>query len=420
MNVLIADDDPVSRRLLQAHLERWGHQVTAASSGGEAWRFFQSGSFPIVVSDWMMPEMDGPELVQHIRSFERADYVYIILLTSRSDKTDVVLGMDAGADDFVIKPFDGEELRVRLRAGERIVKLERGLAEQNRALRDAQAVLVQNEKLAGLGRLAAGVAHEINNPLAYVTNNLAVLRRDVRAALDVLNAYRHGAAAQASAMEQEADLPFFEQNFTRICDKSLDGLERVRNIVRNLCDFARLDEAEFKEIDVNAALASTLDILRHEFTKKDIRVVTQLEPLPLFRCYPSKINQVFLNILVNAVEACSHGGTVTTRTRAEAGKTIIVELQDNGCGIKQEHRPRLFEPFFTTKPVGSGTGLGLAVSYGIIRDHGGTIDVESEAGRGSTFYIRLPLPKTVLESRPNLRSSAIERDPVREYAGTEE
>jgi signal transduction histidine kinase len=393
MNVLIAEDDPISRRRLESHLGRWGHEVTAAAGGGEAWRLFEAGSFPLVISDWMMPEIDGPELVRRIRACPRPGYVYIILLTARSEKEDVVQGMEAGADDFVTKPFDREELRVRLRAGERIIQLEHTLAEQNLALREAQAALVQNEKLASLGRVAAGVAHEINNPISYVTNNLAVLRRDTQAALAVLDAYRRGDAAAAARLEEEADLPYFRENFGRTCDKSLAGLQRVRDIVTNLRDFARLDEAEYKEIDVNAALASALEIVRHAAGQKGVRLQTQLEPLPPVPCHPGKVDQVFLHLLENAVQACGPGGTVAARTRADPGNGVVVEIQDDGCGIRPEHRPRLFEPFFTTKPVGQGTGLGLSVSFGIIRDHGGTIEVESEVGRGSTFRVRLPMNK---------------------------
>jgi signal transduction histidine kinase len=391
MKVLIAEDDPISRRLLQGHLERWGHEVTAACDGGEAWRLFEAGHFPLVVSDWMMPQMDGPDLVRRIRASERPGYVYVILLTARSEKEDVVEGMEAGANDFVTKPFDREELRVRLRAGERIVKLEQTLAEQNLSLRETEAALVQNEKLASLGRVAAGVAHEVNNPVAYVTNNLAVLRRDTQAALAALDAFRAGRPDEAARIEEEADLGYFRENFARTFDKSLEGLQRVRDVVKNLRDFARLDEAEFKDVDLNAALASAIEIVRYEAGQKGVRIQTDFGSLPPVPCHPGKVNQVFLHLLVNAVQACAHGGTVAVRTRVEPVGDAVVEIQDDGCGIAPEHRARLFEPFFTTKPIGQGTGLGLSVSFGIIRDHGGRIEVDSEVGRGSTFRVRLPL-----------------------------
>jgi signal transduction histidine kinase len=409
VKVLIAEDEPVSRRLLQGCLEKWGHEVDAATTGGEAWRRFEAGSYPLVISDWMMPEMDGLELVQRIRGSGRPGYVYVILLTARAQKADVVQGMEAGADDFVTKPFDREELRARVRAGERILHLEHSLAEQNRVLRETEAALVQSEKLAGLGRLAAGIAHEINNPTAYVTNNLAVLRRDVTAAMEILGKYRQGwnalkgvepaLAAETARLEEELDLSYFMGTFGRLCDKSLEGLQRVRAIVNNLRDFARLDEAEFKEVDLNAALATTLEIAGPETRERQVRVVTDFGPLPAVACHPGKVNQVFLNLVVNAAQACEPGGTVTVRTRPEADG-VVVEVSDDGCGIRPEHRARLFEPFFTTKPVGQGTGLGLSVSYGIVRDHGGTIEVDSAVGRGSTFRVRLPAGRGQGETRP--------------------
>jgi signal transduction histidine kinase len=399
MKVLLAEDEPVSRRLLQRHLESWGHEVAVAADGAEAWRLFEGGTFPLVLTDWMMPELDGPGLIQRIRSRPGPGYVYIILLTARSQKEDVVVGMEAGADDFVAKPFDRDELRVRVRAGERVVQLEHTLAEQNRALREAQAALVQTEKLASLGQLAAGIAHEINNPVAYVTNNLAVLRRDVTAALAVLDRYRSGRdslkpdlVAEVDRMEEALDLPYVRESLPRLCEKSLEGLRRVRDIVKNLRDFARLDEADFKEADLNAALDATVEILRHEIQAKAIQLRRCPGELPPVLCHPGKINQVFLNLLVNAVHACEPGGTIVVRTRAEsAPQGVVIEVEDNGCGIRPEHLPHLFEPFFTTKPVGQGTGLGLSVSYGIVRDHGGVIEVGSAVGRGSTFRVRLPL-----------------------------
>ena len=400
MRVLIAEDEPVSRRLLQSYLQKWGYEVTVAQDGDEAWQLFEAGDTPIVITDWMMPGLDGLELIRRIRGAPRTGYVVTILLTARAQKEDLVEGMEAGADDFLTKPFDRDELRVRLRAAERIIGLEQSLAEQNRMLRETQAALVQTEKLASLGRLAAGVAHEINNPIAYVTNNLAVLRRDTQAALAALDAYRRGDGAEAARVEKEADLAYFYQTFARMCDKTLEGLHRVRDIVRNLRDFARLDEAEFKEADLNAAVETTIEIVGFQARERGVRVDTAFEPLPPVLCHPGKVNQVFLNLLVNAIQASEPGGAVVIRTRAEAAG-VVVEVRDDGCGIRPEHRSKLFEPFFTTKPVGQGTGLGLSVSFGIVRDHGGAIEVESEVGRGSTFRVRLPL-------RPEVRGQKTE------------
>jgi two-component system NtrC family sensor kinase len=405
MRVLVAEDAVISRRLLETFLQKWGHAVTAAADGTEAWRLFEAGDFPIVISDWMMPGVDGLELVRRIRASGRPGYVYTILLTARSQKEDVVAGKEAGSDDFITKPFDREELRVRLRAGERIIHLEHTLAEQNRALREAQAALVQSEKLASLGQLAAGLAHEINNPISYVTNNLAVLQRDVGAALQILDRYRQGIAEAAvhpetairdlqstlAELEKEADLPYLQEGLPRLFATSLGGLRRVRDIIRNLRDFARLDEAECKEVDLNAALAATTEILAHEIKKKSIQLQPALAELPPVLCHPGKLNQVFLNILLNAIQACEPGGRVEIRSRADREDAIVIEIEDDGCGIRPEHLPHIFEPFFTTKPVGEGTGLGLSVSYGIIRDHGGAIEAVSTLGKGSLFRIRLPI-----------------------------
>lgn len=412
MKILIAEDDAVSRRLLQSHLEKWGHEVVIAKDGAEAWSLFEAGEFFFVITDWMMPEMDGVELIRRIRERPDKGYPFIILLTARSETEDIVVGLEAGGDDFVTKPFNHSELRVRVRAGERIIELEKTLAEQNRQLREAQSALIQNEKLASLGQLAAGVAHEVNNPLAYVTNNITVLQTDVQAVMELLQTYRDQRgllpperAAEAARQEAEIDLPYIQENYQRQFEKSLEGLKRVRDIVLNLRDFARLDEAEFKEADINAAILSTVEIIQHEMKRKSIRFETRFgEILPVL-CHPGKINQVFLNLLINAVQACESGGSVEVRTYAEMIRPdaetvpgVVIEVQDDGRGIAPEHLSRIFDPFFTTKPVGQGTGLGLSVSYGIIRDQGGSITVESE--NGTTFRVQLPLRPPPRESVP--------------------
>ena len=399
MKILIADDDSVSRRLLQNYLQKWGYEVTAAQDGAEAWGLFEGGVFPMVITDWMMPEIDGSGLIRRIRASRRPGYAYAILLTAKSRKEDVVEGMEAGADDFLTKPFDRDELRVRLRAGERIIRLEHHV-------RETQAALIQTEQLASLGRLAAGVAHEINNPISFVINNITLLRRDAQAALSVLDKYREGRAAlsqtepglatEVAHLEEQMDLPYVRENLGRMFDSSAEGLRRIRAIVQNLRDFARLDEAEYKEVDLNIALQSTLVALQHELDQKGVRVQTDLQDILPVACHPGKINQVFFNILLNAIQASGREGLIDVRTRPDHENAVIVEIEDHGGGIRPEHLPHIFEPFFTTKPVGDGTGLGLSVSYGIVRDHGGALEVESTVGRGSLFRVRLPLraPKT--------------------------
>jgi signal transduction histidine kinase len=399
MKVLIVEDSLVMRRLLRSSLQKWQYEVTEAEDGARAWELFRHEHFPLVLTDWLMPEMDGLELTRRIRACELPSYVYIILLTAKSEKEDLVTAMDAGADDFLAKPFDSDELRVRMREGQRIIELERKLAEQYRQLRMTQAALVQSEKLASLGQLAAGMAHEINNPVAYVTNNLAVLNRDVRSVVEVLRAYRRGAdvlaqadprlAAEVAELEAAGDLAWIEENLPHLFAASLEGLGRVRSIVQNLREFARLDAAELDELDLNAALASTLEILAHDVQEKQLAVRTDFAQLPPVVCRPGKIHQVFHNLLLNAIQASQPGGIIELRTAIDRDRALV-EVQDHGSGIAPEHLPRLFEPFFTTKAVGRGAGLGLAICYGIIRDHGGAIEVDSQLGRGSTFRVRLP------------------------------
>ncbi len=402
MKVLIAEDDRVSRRLLQSLLEKWGYEVVATADGSTAWHEFASAEFPLVISDWLMGETSGLELIRRIRGSQRPGYVYIILLTSLSQKKDVVQGMLAGADDFVTKPFDLEELRVRLQAGERVIRLERTLTEQYRLLRETQASLIQSQNLASLGQLAAGMAHEINNPLGFVINNLAVLRRDTQAVLEILDVYQGARetlarleperAAEAARREDDVDLGYVRSNLGRLLDRSLEGLRRVRDIVNNLRDFARLDEAEVKEADLNAALTSTIGVLHHEIEQKQIRLERVVEPIPPLYCRPAKIDQLFLNLLLNAIQSSDLKGSIGVRTQlAEGGEFIEIEIQDDGHGIAPEHLPHIFEPFFTTRNVGQGKGLGLSVSYGIVRDHGGVIEVESAPGQGSVFRVRFPI-----------------------------
>jgi len=400
MRVLVAEDGMMMRRILVRALEGWKYEVTEVENGAQAWEAFEAEPFRMVLTDWVMPEVDGLDLIRRIRSGNFPFYVYIILLTAKSEKEDLVVGMEAGADDFLVKPVDHNELRVRLREGERIVRLEQELAEQNRQLRETQAALVQSEKLASLGQMAAGMAHEINNPIALVANNLAVLKRDVSSALEILDMYRsiHDEISQvdpelaqkAAELEEECDYQWIRDESPELFDRSLAGLQRVRDIVQNLRSFARLDEAELDHMDVNATLFAVSQMLHHEIEAKQIELIVDPGDVPSILCEPVKIQQVLHHLLLNAIQASEAGGKITlSSSRCDEG--VQIDVQDNGCGMSGSDLAHIFEPFFTTRAVGSGQGLGLAVSYGIVRDHGGSIQVRSQLGRGSTFSVQLPV-----------------------------
>jgi signal transduction histidine kinase len=269
-------------------------------------------------------------------------------------------------------------------------------------LRQAQGRLVQSEKLAALGQLVAGVAHEINNPLAFVLNNVAVLQRDLRALEELIRLYQLGDGAldqhapdvmtRVRALSERIDLPYTMKEIAELPVRTREGLARIQHIVKDLRDFARQNAIGDVQpgCDLNSGIESTINIARGTARKHQVELVSDLQPLPGVTCAPGKINQVVLNLITNAVHASSEGGRVIVRTRHVDGG-VQIEVADNGAGIDPAIRGRIFDPFFTTKPQGEGTGLGLSISHGIVADHGGRIDVESEPGAGTTFTVFLPL-----------------------------
>ncbi|NRR28647.1 PAS domain-containing protein [Oxalobacteraceae bacterium] len=262
-------------------------------------------------------------------------------------------------------------------------------------LRDAQNQLLQSEKMASVGQLAAGIAHEINNPVGFVNSNMGALKNYVTTLIGVIGQYEQVAAGDAALaarmaqVRQQADLQFLEEDVGDLVRESLDGLKRVKDIVQALKDFSHVGATEWQVADLHDGLDSTLNIVSNELKFK-ATIQKQYGSLPPVTCLASQLNQVFMNLLVNAGQAIKERGAIRIRTGASEG-WVWVEVSDNGAGIPQENLNRIFEPFFTTKAVGSGTGLGLSLSYGIVNQHGGRIEVASKVGVGTRFTVHLPV-----------------------------
>lgn len=268
-------------------------------------------------------------------------------------------------------------------------------ADLIKKLEEAQNHLLQAEKMASIGQLAAGVAHEINNPVGFVNSNLGTLQRYANDMLTLLAAYERVEGALAdnvqqdiNRLKQEIDAAYLREDIGNLLTESLDGLQRVKRIVQDLKDFSHVDESERQFANLETGLESTLNVVWNELKYK-AKMVKEYGNIPQIECFPSQLNQVFMNLLVNAADAIEDQGVISLRTGQDE-EHVWVEVEDTGKGIKPEHLGRVFEPFFTTKPVGQGTGLGLSLSYGIIQKHGGRIEVKSELGKGSIFRVVLP------------------------------
>ncbi|KAB2915263.1 MAG: PAS domain-containing protein [Dechloromonas sp.] len=277
--------------------------------------------------------------------------------------------------------------------------LEELVARRTAQLTDAKEQLVQQEKLASIGQLAAGVAHEINNPIGFVHSNIGTLENYLGDLFALLQAYQEAepaladpqVAARLKAMREKMDLPFLREDVPQLVGESKEGISRVKKIVQDLKDFSRVDSSlEWQFADLHQGIDSTVNIVANEIRYK-ADVVKEYGQLPAVECLAPQLNQVFMNLLVNAAHAMGEQrGTITIRSGC-SGDSVWLEFADTGSGIPPAIRQKIFDPFFTTKPVGKGTGLGLSLSYGVIQKHNGRIEVESEPGKGSTFRITLPV-----------------------------
>ncbi len=405
MKVLLADDDQTSLRLTERIVAKWGYQTITANDGRQALDLMDQPSVPrIAILDWNMPEIDGLEVTRRIKKDKSLPFTYIIILTGNTRQDNMVQAFEAGIDDYIAKPFNPDELRARLAVANRFVEYDNTITQQAELLTryagemhqlaDERAQqLIHADRMATLGTMSAGIAHEINNPNAFISGNIQTIDRF----WDVIHKTIQDALDKPQSNSEQ--LRFILNEMPNAIEGISDGVSRIAGIVKGLKAYARQDQATLKPIDINDCILHALRIAKPS-TKNKVNIQTDLHPsLPQFNGNAQQIEQVIINLTVNAAQAMkiTSNPMLTITTDMDQNNQIKITTADNGPGMPPDVVDKIFNPFFTTKPPGQGTGLGLSISQGIIHDHGGKIDVESHQNTGTTFTIQLPalVPETV-------------------------
>ena len=405
MKILVVDDDKfnlmIAKDLLEDQLEHSG--ILLCRNPLEVMDLLATEEIGVVLLDIVMPHLDGISLLQQIRSRPQYDDLQIIMFSAVTDHDSFQRCFESGANDYVSKPINPPEFIARMRAALKI-------RNNVKNLKATQAYLAQTEKLVSIGELAAGVAHEINNPLGFVGSNLGTITRYLQAIqqyigdcwelgrqigdLQVPREELIARQQQVDALAKKLNLEYVLSDLTPIIEESREGVTRIEKIVRSLRNFARSSsDEEILPNSMEQILDEALQILQNEI-KYVARVEKACQPAALVACDKGQLVQVLVNVLHNAAQAIKsqareHLGVIRIEVFNEAAFTVC-RISDDGPGIRPEHLRRVFDPFFTTKDVGSGTGLGLSIAYGIVKKFGGEMQVASEWGAGASFSVKLP------------------------------
>jgi len=396
MKILIAEDDSASRLTLKAILQKWGHEIIIAEDGDQAWELLQTDNPKLAILDWMMPGIEGVELCRRIRQRTDRDYIYVILLTAKIEKEDIIGGLDAGADDYMVKPFDKELLRSRIAVGARIIQLETLLSEKNQQLQrygaemgklaeERSKQLFHAERMATVGLLSAGVAHEINNPTTFISGNIQTLGRFYKDLEPVL------LERIQQDCENKEKLEFILQELPKTVEGIRSGVNRISRIVRGLKSFCRKNENSVAACNINTCIEEALELC-HNALKYYVSVEQDLsENLPNIKADSQQIEQVLINLFINAADAMMDKGQGTLTIKTESSdNSVVIKVSDTGPGIPDDKLDDIWHPFFTTKPTDKGTGLGLFTVRGIVENHEGQIELENKSSGGAEFTITLP------------------------------
>lgn len=424
--ILIVDDNSANLGVLSDALSQAGFEVRVAKSGKMALERVKYALPDLILLDVMMPEMDGFETCRRLQANPETTQIPVIFMTALSDTANKVEGFQLGAVDYITKPFQQEEVLARVKLHlklhvlaekleEKNMLLEQKVVEVSKAYEDLQQMqikLIQSEKMSGLGQLAAGIAHEINNPINFIAGNLDYAQEYAHNLLKIIHLYQEdyvNPTPRIQAAIDEIELEFLEEDFIKILKSMNLGTQRIQEIVKSMRIFSRVDEAEVKTVNIHEGIDSTLTLLHHRLKVKpdhpEIELIKEYGQLPQVECHAGQLNQVFMNIISNAIDALDesnqqrsfaeiqqHPNRIQISTKVIDENWVAIHISDNGRGVCETVGPKLFDPFFTTKPIGKGTGLGLSISYQIIVEkHGGRLYCQPILGKGIEFVIEIPI-----------------------------
>jgi len=422
--ILIVDDNPANLSVLSDALDQEGFEIWVAKSGKVALERVKYALPDLILLDIMMPEIDGYETCRQLKANPQTQNIPIIFMTALSDTANKVEGFQIGAVDYITKPFQQEEVISRVRLHLKLHELAEKLKQKNTLLEEnfaelslayknleqMQIKLIQSEQSSSVGQMISGIAHEINNPVNFIYGNLAHASEYTENILNLLRIYQEEYPIPTPRIQAELeaiDIDFLQHDLLKLINSMNIGAKRIHEIIKSTRIFSCIDEKVMKPSDIHEGIDSTLTVLNYRLKSKleypSIEVIKNYGQLPLVNCYAGQLNQVFMNILANAIDALedsvinykvsnnSTNPTIWIHTMLTDDNNILISIADNGAGISENILSKLFDPFFTTKPVGKGTGLGLSISYQIIVEkHKGKIYCDSKLGEGTKFIIEIP------------------------------